>query len=37
MLGGHASAGRYNGGEKAWYWLAIIRLEPIVVISGLDS
>ena len=34
LLGGHASAGRYNGGEKAWYWLAIIA-GAVVVISGL--
>ena len=34
LFGGHASAGRYNGGEKAWYWLAIIA-GAVVVISGL--
>lgn len=34
LLGGHASAGRYNGGEKAWYWLAILG-GVAVVVSGL--
>ena len=24
MFGGHVSAGRYNGGEKTWFWLAMI-------------
>ena len=24
LLGGHASSGRYNFGEKSWFWLAII-------------
>ncbi len=24
LLGGHASSGRYNFGEKAWFWLAVI-------------
>ncbi len=34
LVGGHASAGRYNGGEKAWYWLAMI-VGAVVVVSGL--
>ena len=34
LFGGHASAGRYNGGEKAWYWLAMIA-GVVVVASGL--
>ena len=34
LLGGHASAGRYNGGEKAWFWVAIIA-GIVVIISGL--
>lgn len=34
MLGNHASAGRYNGGEKAWFWLAILG-GAVVVASGL--
>jgi len=24
VLGGHVSAGRYNAGEKAWFWVAIL-------------
>lgn len=24
LLGGHASSGRYNFGEKGWFWLAVI-------------
>lgn len=34
MLGKHASAGRYNAGEKAWFWLAMFGGAAIVV-SGL--
>lgn len=34
LFGGHASAGRYNGGEKAWYWIAMV-VGAVVVISGL--
>jgi len=34
LFGGHASAGRYNGGEKAWYWLAML-VGTVVIISGL--
>jgi len=34
LMGGHASAGRYNGGEKAWYWIAILA-GLVVVVSGL--
>ncbi len=34
MFGGHASAGKYNAGEKIWYWLAMV-IGTIVVISGL--
>ena len=33
MFGGHASAGRYNGGEKAWFWIAILA-GAVVVVSG---
>ncbi len=32
--GGHVSAGRYNAGEKAWYWFAMIA-GVVVVGSGL--
>lgn len=34
LFGGHASAGRYNGGEKLWYWLAMI-VGAAVIVSGL--
>lgn len=34
MLGKHASAGRYNAGEKSWFWMAMIGGAAIVV-SGL--
>ena len=34
LFGGHASAGRYNGGEKAWFWLAMLA-GAVVVVSGL--
>ncbi|HPQ94109.1 MAG TPA: formate dehydrogenase subunit gamma [Thiolinea sp.] len=34
MLGGHAPAGRYNAGEKGWYWLAA-GVGMVVVVSGL--
>ncbi|CAA6826804.1 MAG: Formate dehydrogenase -O, gamma subunit (EC, partial [uncultured Thiotrichaceae bacterium] len=32
--GGHVSAGRYNAGEKAWYWFAMLA-GAVVVVSGL--
>ena len=34
MLGKHASAGRYNAGEKSWFWMAILG-GAVVVASGL--
>lgn len=34
LFGSHVSAGRYNGGEKAWYWL-IVTGGSLVVVSGL--
>ncbi len=34
FFGGHASSGRYNGGEKAWYWLVVV-IGAVVVGSGL--
>jgi formate dehydrogenase subunit gamma len=34
MLGIHASAGRYNGGEKLWFW-AVIWLGVALSVSGL--
>ncbi len=33
MFGKHASAGRYNGGEKAWFWMAMLA-GAVVVVSG---
>lgn len=34
LFGGHAPAGRYNAGEKGWYWIAVL-VGIIVVTSGL--
>jgi formate dehydrogenase subunit gamma len=34
MFGRHAHSGRYNAGEKAWFWLAAI-VGLAVIISGL--
>lgn len=34
LLGGHASAGRYNAGEKLWFWIAIL-VGAVVVVSGI--
>jgi formate dehydrogenase subunit gamma len=34
LLGGHASAGRFNAGEKIWFWLAVI-LGLALCVSGL--
>lgn len=34
LLGSHASSGRYNAGEKAWYW-TIVFVGIAVVASGL--
>lgn len=34
LLGAHASAGRYNAGEKGWYWIAVV-IGGAVVVSGL--
>lgn len=34
MFGGHAHAGRFNAGEKTWFWLAIL-LGIVVSITGL--
>ncbi len=34
FFGKHASSGRYNGGEKAWYWMVVI-IGLLVVGSGL--
>ncbi|MBL4711718.1 MAG: formate dehydrogenase subunit gamma [Gammaproteobacteria bacterium] len=34
MLGKHASAGRYNAGEKSWFWLAMLG-GAVIIVSGL--
>lgn len=34
LFGGHAPAGRYNAGEKVWYWLASI-FGLVVIATGL--
>lgn len=34
LLGWHAPAGRYNAGEKGWYWIAVL-VGVVVVVSGL--
>ncbi len=34
LFGGHPDAGRYNAGEKLWFWLAILG-GAVVVSSGL--
>lgn len=34
MLGGHAPAGRYNAGEKIWFWLAML-LGGALAVTGL--
>jgi len=34
MLGRHASAGRYNAGEKSWFWLAMTG-GAVIIVSGL--
>ncbi|TNG01310.1 MAG: formate dehydrogenase subunit gamma [Gammaproteobacteria bacterium] len=34
FFGGHAHAGRYNAGEKTWFWLSIL-VGLVVVVTGL--
>ncbi len=34
MLGGHVSAGRFNAGEKTWFWLVMI-FGSLLCITGL--
>ncbi len=34
LFGAHAPAGRYNAGEKGWYWIAVL-VGGAVVVSGL--
>jgi formate dehydrogenase subunit gamma len=33
--GEHIPSGRFNGGEKAWFWLGVIGLSIVVIWSGL--
>jgi len=33
LFGGHASSGRYNAGEKGWFWVAAI-VGGAIVVSG---
>lgn len=35
MSGNHVPSGRFNGGEKMWFWLGVVVLGLIVSISGL--
>jgi formate dehydrogenase subunit gamma len=35
LSGNHVPSGRFNGGEKAWFWLSIVVLGLAVSISGL--
>lgn len=34
LFGGHASSGRYNAGEKAWFWTAVIA-GSVLSVSGI--
>lgn len=34
LFGGHVSAGRFNGGEKAWFWVATL-LGAVLCATGL--
>jgi formate dehydrogenase subunit gamma len=36
MFGGkHVASGRFNAGEKAWFWIGVVVLSLIVSVSGL--
>jgi formate dehydrogenase subunit gamma len=36
MFGGkHVPSGRFNGGEKAWFWVGVVVLSIIVSVTGL--
>jgi len=36
MFGGkHVPSGKYNGGEKVWFWLGVVVLSLVVSVSGL--
>ncbi|HEX9392446.1 MAG TPA: formate dehydrogenase subunit gamma [Usitatibacteraceae bacterium] len=34
MSGNHVPSGRFNGGEKVWFWLGVVILGSVVAISG---
>jgi formate dehydrogenase subunit gamma len=34
LFGGHASADRFNAGEKGWFWIAVL-VGSALIISGL--
>jgi len=36
MFGGkHVPSGRFNGGEKAWFWIGVVALSLVVSVTGL--
>jgi formate dehydrogenase subunit gamma len=35
LSGSHVPSGRFNGGEKVWFWLSIVMLGVIISVSGL--
>ena len=36
MFGGkHVPSGRFNGGEKAWFWIGVVVLSLVVSVTGL--
>jgi formate dehydrogenase subunit gamma len=35
LSGNHVPSGRFNGGEKLWFWLSIVLFGAVVSISGL--
>jgi len=34
FLGKHLPSGRFNGGEKAWFWVGVVALSLTLVVSG---
>ena len=35
LSGNHTPAGRFNGGEKAWFWVGVVLLGLVISTSGL--
>ena len=35
LAGRHVSAGKYNAGEKVWFWLGVLALGAMVSVTGL--